>query len=125
MTNIFQYLPALEGEELVYVQQLVEGMNEKQLQQFAASYSSRRKDPSNILIFALIGFLGIAGIHRFVLDQIGMGILYLLTGGLCLIGTIVDLVNNKTLAFDYNSRVAQEVNMMVRRAIPGENPVTT
>ena len=31
-----------------------------------------------------------------------MGILYFLTGGLCLIGTIVDLVNHRSLAFEYN-----------------------
>ncbi|MBK6913032.1 MAG: TM2 domain-containing protein [Ignavibacteriales bacterium] len=56
----------------------------------------------------------LAGIHRFVLGNIGLGILYVLTGGLCLIGTIVDLVNYKKLTFEYNQKVAQEVMMMMR-----------
>lgn len=35
-------------------------------------------------------FLGLLGIHRFYLGHIGMGILYLLTGGLCGIGWLID-----------------------------------
>jgi TM2 domain-containing membrane protein YozV len=54
------------------------------------------------------------GIQRFYLGQIGMGILYLFTGGLCLIGTIMDLVNNKTLTNEFNQKAAQEVAMMMR-----------
>jgi hypothetical protein len=37
-----------------------------------------------------------------------MGILYLFTGGLCAIGTIVDLINNRSLALDYNKQAAYE-----------------
>ena len=37
-------------------------------------------------------FLGGLGIHRFYLGYYGMGILYLLTGGLCGIGVIIDLI---------------------------------
>ena len=59
-------------------------------------------------------FLGISGIHRFITGEIGMGILYLFTAGLCLIGTIVDLVNHQKLAFDYNRKVAEEVLVMMR-----------
>ncbi|KAA0239863.1 MAG: TM2 domain-containing protein, partial [Chlorobiota bacterium] len=103
MPNVFQLMPSLEADEMAFVQMLIKDMNENQAQQFAMSYMSRRKDPSNMLIFTLIGFLGISGIQRFVIGQIGLGILYLLTGGLCLIGTIVDLINHKKLAFEYNT----------------------
>jgi TM2 domain-containing membrane protein YozV len=48
------------------------------------------------------------------MNQIGMGILYLLTGGLCLIGTIVDLVNYQKLAFEYNRQIAAEVSAMIK-----------
>jgi TM2 domain-containing membrane protein YozV len=113
MANILTLMPNLEPDEMSYVQSLVKNMNESQLQQFATIYNSRRKDPQTILLLTLIGFLGISGVHRFVLDQIGMGLLYLFTGGLCLIGTIVDLVNNKSLAFEYNSKVARQVAGMV------------
>jgi TM2 domain-containing membrane protein YozV len=78
------------------------------------AYMSRRKDPSNLLLFAVIGFLGIAGIQRFVTNDVGMGLLYLFTGGLCLIGTILDVVNHKKLAFEYNSKQAQQVAGMMR-----------
>ena len=54
------------------------------------------------------------GIQRFYLGQIGMGILYLFTYGLCLIGTIMDLVNNKSLTNEFNQKAAQEVAMMMR-----------
>jgi len=114
MPNAFQLMPGLEVDELTLVQQLIKDMNDNEAQQFAMAYMSRRKDPSNMLLFAIIGFLGIAGIQRFVINQIGMGILFLLTGGLCLIGTIVDLVNYKKLAFEYNSKQAQEVASLLK-----------
>ncbi len=118
MPNVLQLMPSLEGEEMAYVQELIKDLNDQQAQQFAMIYMSRRKDPSNILIFALIGLLGIAGIHRFVLNQVGMGILYFLTGGLCAIGTIIDMVNHKKLAFEYNSKQAQQVGGLVRNFTP-------
>ena len=115
MPNIFQLLPSLEGEEMSYVQSVINDMTDTQAQQFAMAYSARRKDPTTILILALVGFVGFAGLHRFMLNQIGMGILYFLTGGLCVIGTIIDLVNHRKLAFEYNSVVAQQVAMMVKQ----------
>lgn len=115
MPNIFQLLPSIEGEEMTFVQSLINDMTEAQAQQFAMAYSARRKDPTTILILALVGFLGFAGIHRFILNQIGMGILYFFTAGLCFIGTIVDLVNYKKLSFEYNSKVAQQVSIMIKQ----------
>jgi TM2 domain-containing membrane protein YozV len=114
MANLYTLMPNLEPDEMHFVQNLVKDMNENQLQQFATIYSTRRKDPQTILLLTLIGFLGISGVQRFVLDQIGMGLLYLFTGGLCVIGTIVDLVNHKNLAFEYNQKVALQVSGMVK-----------
>jgi TM2 domain-containing membrane protein YozV len=93
---------------------LIKDMNDSQAQQFAMAYMSRRKDPSNMLLFTLLGFVWIAGIQRFVLGQIGLGIIYLLTLGLCFIGTIVDLINYKKLAYEYNTKQAQQVAGMMR-----------
>lgn len=45
------------------------------------------------IILCCLGFFCVAGIHKFYEGKIGMGILYLLTGGLFYIGTIVDLIN--------------------------------
>jgi hypothetical protein len=36
-------------------------------------------------------FLGIFGAHKFYLDKLGMGVLYILTGGLFFVGWIIDL----------------------------------
>jgi len=114
MTNIMQILPELEGDEMVFVSTLIKDMPEQQIQQFAAMYRSRRKDPQTILILTLLGFIGIAGIHRFMLDQVGMGLLYLFTFGICWIGTIIDVVNYKRLAFEFNQRQAMQLNVIVK-----------
>jgi TM2 domain-containing membrane protein YozV len=114
MANILQLMPYLEGDELMYIQELIKDFDESKAQQFAAVYSARRKDPTTIMILALLGFLGIAGIQRFILNQIGMGILYFLTAGLCLVGTIIDLVNYRKLSFEYNSMQAQQVASLVK-----------
>ena len=114
MPNAFQLMPNLETDEMAFIQMLIKDMNDNQAQQFAISYMSRRKDPSNMLLFTIIGFLGIAGIQRFVIGQVGLGILFLLTAGLCWIGTIVDLINHKRLAYEFNSKQAQEVAVMIK-----------
>jgi TM2 domain-containing membrane protein YozV len=114
MANMLMYFPTLEPDELVYVQSLLKDMSDEQIQQYAGVYNSRRKDAQTVLITTLLGFLGFAGIQRFLLGQIGMGILFFFTGGLCLIGTIVDLVNYKKLAFDANTKIARETLAMVR-----------
>ena len=46
---------------------------------------------SKTTAYLLWFFLGVLGIHKFYLGKTGMGILYLLTGGLCGIGLLVDL----------------------------------
>ena len=118
MPNVLQLMPTLEGDEMLYVQELIKDMNDSQVQQFAIAYMARRKDPSNILIFTVVGFVGFAGIQRFVLNQIGMCILYLFTLGLCYIGTIVDAVNHKKLSFEYNTKQAQQIAAMIRSFNP-------
>jgi len=115
MSELYKFLPELQGRELLLVQSLTKDYGDEQMMNFANVYRSRRKDPQLILLTALIGFLGFAGIHRFLVGQAGMGILYLLTGGLCFIGTIIDLINYQDLAFEFNQRMANETAMLVRR----------
>nr|WP_321405364.1 TM2 domain-containing protein [uncultured Carboxylicivirga sp.] len=113
MNRIFTLLPEAESEEAIFLESLLKDSTDDQVQNFILIYRGRRKDPQTILLTALVGFLGVSGIHRFLVNQIGMGILYLLTGGLCMIGTIVDLVNHKNLAFEYNQRVAREIKILI------------
>jgi TM2 domain-containing membrane protein YozV len=114
MANLFQYLPELQGRELVYVQGLTKDYDDNHMMNFANIYRSRRRDPQLILLTTLLGFVAIAGVQRFLVGQIGMGILYIFTGGLCVIGTIIDLINYQDLAMEYNMRMANEAAMLVK-----------
>jgi len=60
------------------------------------------KDPTVILIISI--FLGSLGIDRFMMGDIGLGVLKLLTFGVCGIMTIVDwfLVMNRTRELNFN-----------------------
>ena len=71
-----------------------------------------------ILIFGINQFLianisffrsYFAGIQRFVIDEIFMGLLYFFTGGFCGIGTIINAIRYKELAFEYNRKMARLV----------------
>ena len=43
-----------------------------------------------------------------------MGILYILTAGLCLIGTIYDIINYRRLTFEFNRQQAVEALQLVK-----------
>lgn len=106
--NLMMMLSNLEAEEAMFIQNLIKDYSEDQQKTFVMMYQNKRRDTTLILVTTIIGFFGFAGIQRFLTDQIGMGILYFFTGGLCFIGTIVDLVNYKSLAFEYNQKAAYE-----------------
>jgi TM2 domain-containing membrane protein YozV len=112
--NPFFALPGVTPEELAFLQQATAGLTDNQLNNFRFMYQSKRRNASDILLFTLLGFVGVSGVQRFVIGQIGMGIIYLLTGGFCLIGTIVDLINHRSLANDYNRDMAYEAMQMVK-----------
>ena len=113
MANVLDLLPELMGDEQAYIAGIIRNYDDDKARQFANAYRARRREPQTILLLALVGFLGLAGIQRFMVDQIGMGILYLLTGGLCAIGTIVDMINYKKIAFEYNMKQAQQVSAII------------
>jgi len=62
------------------------------------------------------------------LCQVGVGFLYLLTGGLLWIGTIVDIVKYRELAFQYNgnvaTRIARNILSSSKRRLPSEGQGT-
>jgi TM2 domain-containing membrane protein YozV len=100
-------------EELIQIDALTKGFSDQQLQQFVMIYRTKRKDPQTILLCCLLGFVFFAGIHRFIMGQVGRGVLYLFTGGLCLIGTIVDAINHKELALEHNQQMIGETLAML------------
>jgi TM2 domain-containing membrane protein YozV len=111
--TILKYLYDVTPEELITINSRTQGFSDDQLSQFCMIYRPKRKDPQLILILCLLGLVGIAGIQRFVIGEIGMGILYFFTGGLCLVGTIVDAINHKQLALEYNAKMITETLSML------------
>ncbi len=79
MTNQ-KYLPA---EKIVFIKQKLLNVDEEKFNLVSAVAF---KDPTTILLVSI--FLGTLGIDRFMLGDIGMGILTLLPLGLCGILTI-------------------------------------
>ena len=53
----------------------------------------KKKSKTTALILCLVGFLGIAGLHRMYVGKVGSGILHLFTYGICGIGTVIDLIS--------------------------------
>lgn len=113
-SQIFMQLKGVTPAELQFLDQLTQSMSESQAKNFAMLYTSKRKDPQDILLFTLLGFVVVAGVQRFVTGQVGMGVLYLLTFGFCFIGTLIDLINYKSIAQEYNQKVALEAANMSR-----------
>lgn len=110
---ILKYLYDVTPEELITINSRTKEFSDDELSQFCMIYRSKRKDPQLILILCLLGLVGIAGVQRFVIGNIGMGILYFFTAGLCLIGTIIDAINHKELAMEYNAKMITETLSML------------
>jgi TM2 domain-containing membrane protein YozV len=73
--------------------------------------AERRFTPGDIsynVAWILLTFLGIFGIHRFYIGKVLTGVLYLLTGGLLLVGVLYDF-------WTLNSQVSEENRAASRR----------
>ena len=96
MTNQ-KYLPA---EKIIFIKQKLQEIDEEK---FSLVSTVEFKDPTTILLVSL--FLGSFGVDRFMMGDTAMGILKLVTIGLCGILTIVDWfsVQKKTRDMNYNN----------------------
>jgi len=96
MTNQ-KYLPP---EKIVFLKQKLLEADESK---FSLVSAIEFKDPTTILLVSL--FLGVLGIDRFMLGETGIGILKLLTGGVCGILAIIDwfTVQKKAREINYNN----------------------
>ena len=63
--------------------------------------SHKEKGTAYVLLI-IPSFFGIAGLHRFYLGQIGMGLLYLFTFGFIGIGLVIDLFTLSGMVDKYN-----------------------
>ena len=66
------------------------------------------------IAYLLWFLLGPVGVHKFYLGKIGMGILYLFTGGIFLIGWIIDIFTLPSQVRAYNDEV---------RSLKGDTPL--
>jgi TM2 domain-containing membrane protein YozV len=107
-------IPDLQPEELAVLNELMQGLDERQKEQLIMFYRTKRKDKQTMILLAAIGFLGVAGVHRFIIGDIALGILYILTLGFCFIGTIIDIVNIGQMTNDFNRKQAVESANLVR-----------
>lgn len=96
MTNQ-KYFPT---EKIMLVKERLQSMDDSK---FAMLSTVELKDPMTILLVSI--FLGTLGIDRFMIGDIGMGILKLLTGGVCGILTIIDwfTISKKTKELNFNN----------------------
>lgn len=95
MTNQ-KYLPA---EKIVFLKEKLKNIDDEH---FALISAVEFKEPTTLLLVSI--FLGSFGVDRFMIGDTGMGILKLLTGGLCGILTIIDWfsIQKKTKELNYN-----------------------
>ncbi len=95
--NNQKYLPA---EKIVFLKQKLLEADEAK---FSLVSAVEFKDPTTLLLVSI--FLGSFGIDRFMLGDIGMGVLKLLTLGVCGILTIIDwfTVQKRTKEMNYNA----------------------
>lgn len=106
-------IPGIDMDELSFLKSFTKELDSEQLKTFAMLYNSERRKADHILIGGLLGLFAVAGVQRFMVNQIGMGILYFFTAGLCFIGTIIDLINYRQLALEFNQQVAIRVMRVV------------
>ena len=96
MSNM-KYFPS---EKIMFLREKMYTMDEAR---FAMLSTVELKDPTMITIISV--FLGSLGIDRFMLNDIGLGVLKLLTGGCCGILTIIDwfTVQKKAKEVNFNN----------------------
>lgn len=95
-----KYFPA---ENIMYLKEKLKTIDD---QKFSMISTIELKDPTTILLVSI--FLGTLGIDRFMLGDTSMGVLKLLTAGLCGIMTIVDwfTVSKKTKELNFNNVIS-------------------
>lgn len=99
MTNQ-KYFPA---EKIMYLKDKLRTMDEEK---FSVISTVELKDPTTLLLVSL--FLGSLGVDRFMIGDTGIGILKLLTLGVCGILTIIDwfTIQKKTKELNFDNVMA-------------------
>ena len=99
--SIKKYIPE---KNMVYLRDRLLDVDESKLTYLS---SIEMKDPTTLLLISL--FLGGFGVDRFMLEETGMGVLKLLTGGVCGILSIIDLFTVQQKTKELNFKRIQDV----------------
>jgi len=98
-------------------------LSSEQRLMFDNEYEKTRK--TALVAYLLWGFLGFLGIHKFYLKKTGMGVLYLFTVGLFVIGWIIDIFTLPKQIRIANEIIAKdliiEVKMLTKQEKSAEN----
>lgn len=92
--------------------QLQQGMTDQQKIMFVSQYGSEKKDRTVALILSLL--VGVLGVDRFYVGDIALGVLKLLTFGVCGILAVIDwfLIMGRADAFNRNK--AREIAAAIK-----------
>ena len=63
--KIFTMISGLDLEEYQFLKGVTKELSEDQMQTFISIYNGKRQKPDTVLICALLGLLGVAGVQRF------------------------------------------------------------
>jgi TM2 domain-containing membrane protein YozV len=88
-------------------QQISKKLKAKDQQLFNAQYDSVKKDPGTMLILSVL--LGYIGVDRFMLQDMGFGLLKLFTFGGCGVLWLIDIFTTKERTAEYNRKKANEI----------------
>lgn len=88
------------------------GMSDMERMMFISQYNSAKKDRTVALIISVL--IGYMGVDRFYVGDIGVGVLKLITFGLCGIWWLIDLFLIMGRTDEYNRSKAHEIAMAMR-----------
>ena len=95
---------------------LQQGMNDRQRMLFMTQYAADKKDRTLALVLSILG--GMLGVDRFYVNDIAIGVLKLLTGGVCGILYIIDFFLIMGAADAYNRQKAYDIAATVKTLWP-------
>ena len=89
-------------------QMMVKDFTEQQKMMFLTQYNATKKDGGTVLVLSLFS------LDRFLLGQVGLGILKLITFGGFGLWWLVDIFSTKSRTGDFNRARALEIAAMIK-----------
>ncbi len=93
-------------------QMMIQDLTDQQKLLFTTQYDSVKKDRGMVLILSVI--LGTLGVDRFMIGEVGMGLLKLFTFGLCGILWLIDIFTIRGKVDDLNRKTATEIYQAIK-----------